>query len=161
MASKVALIKRGICGFITKVELAAAHGAIAAVIYNSPAFGTNYTGPDLGAPEPEDIIPVVITPQEVGVAWKNRIVAGEQLTVTLDIAASHEDRVVNNVIAETKIGDPNNVIFLGAHLDSVRAGPGINDDGSGTTALMEIMESFTKYVGFANKVRFGWWGAEE
>ena len=30
-----------------------------------------------------------------------------------------------NVLAESKDGDPNNVVMVGAHLDSVNAGPGI------------------------------------
>jgi aminopeptidase Y len=51
--------------------------------------------------------------------------------------------------------------MLGAHLDSVQQGPGINDDGSGSAALLELMGSFKKYKGFKNKVRFAWWGAEE
>ncbi|OAA55757.1 aminopeptidase Y [Cordyceps fumosorosea ARSEF 2679] len=66
-----------------------------------------------------------------------------------------------NIIAETKLGDPNNVVMLGAHLDGVRAGPGINDDGSGSAAILEIATSLKNYTGLKNKIRFGWWGAEE
>jgi aminopeptidase S len=36
-----------------------------------------------------------------------------------------------NVIAQTRTGDPNHVVMIGAHLDSVEDGPGIVDDGSG------------------------------
>ena len=66
-----------------------------------------------------------------------------------------------NVIAETS-GDPNNVVLVGAHLDSVAAGPGINDNGSGSAAILEIAEQF-KRLGLRprNQVRFVWWGAEE
>ena len=42
-----------------------------------------------------------------------------------------------NVLAETPGGDPNNVVMAGAHLDSVDAGPGINDNGSGWAAMLE------------------------
>ena len=45
-----------------------------------------------------------------------------------------------NVIAETRGGDPNKVVVVGAHLDSVGTGPGINDNGSGSAALLEIAE---------------------
>ncbi len=130
-------------------------------MYNSPQSGTNYTGPDIGTPEPEEIVPVVIPTLETGQAWKARLLSGETLTVTIGVNASFEHRVVENIIAETKQGNPNSVVMLGAHLDSVKAGPGVNDDGSGSSALMELVESFSKYVGFANKVRFGWWAAEE
>ena len=45
-----------------------------------------------------------------------------------------------NVIAETPGGDPNNVVVVGAHLDSVSRGPGINDNGSGSAAILEVAE---------------------
>jgi len=51
--------------------------------------------------------------------------------------------------------------MLGAHLDSVAAGPGINDDGSGVTALLEIMSGFAEHTGYKGKVRFAFWAAEE
>jgi Zn-dependent M28 family amino/carboxypeptidase len=50
--------------------------------------------------------------------------------------------------------------MAGAHLDSVSAGPGINDNGSGSAALIEVAEQMAK-VNPRNKVRFAWWGAEE
>ncbi len=65
-----------------------------------------------------------------------------------------------NVLAESRDGDPNNVIMAGAHLDSVNAGPGINDNGSGSAAILEVAEQMAK-VKPRNKVRFAWWGAEE
>jgi aminopeptidase Y len=67
---------------------------------------------------------------------------------------------VNNVLAETPGGDPNNVIMVGAHLDSVQEGPGINDNGSGSAAILETALQMAK-VSPRNKVRFAWWGAEE
>jgi aminopeptidase Y len=66
----------------------------------------------------------------------------------------------SNVLAESVGGDPNNVIVVGAHLDSVNAGPGINDNGSGSAAILEAAEQMAK-VKPRNKVRFAWWGAEE
>ena len=66
----------------------------------------------------------------------------------------------SNVIAETRDGDPNNVIVVGAHLDSVGVGPGINDNGSGSATILEIAEQIRK-VKPRNKVRFIWFGAEE
>jgi aminopeptidase Y len=66
----------------------------------------------------------------------------------------------SNVLAESVSGDPNNVVMAGAHLDSVNAGPGINDNGSGSAAILEVAEQMHKVKPF-NKVRFAWWGAEE
>ena len=50
----------------------------------------------------------------------------------------------SNVIAETPDGDPDNVIVVGAHLDSVGVGPGINDNGSGSATILEIAEQVRK-----------------
>jgi aminopeptidase Y len=72
-----------------------------------------------------------------------------------------EKKTVNNVFVETSEGDPESVIMLGGHLDSVPMGPGINDDGSGVTALLEIMGGFAEHTGYKGKVRFAFWAAEE
>ena len=50
--------------------------------------------------------------------------------------------------------------MAGAHLDSVNAGPGINDNGSGSAALLEVAENLGK-VKPQNTLRLAWWGAEE
>ncbi|WP_204018652.1 M28 family metallopeptidase, partial [Sphaerimonospora thailandensis] len=67
-----------------------------------------------------------------------------------------------NVIADWPGGDPNDVLMLGAHLDSVTAGPGINDNGSGSAGILEVALEVAR-SGFTpgKHLRFGWWGAEE
>ncbi|KAJ4175304.1 Aminopeptidase Y, partial [Fusarium falciforme] len=65
-----------------------------------------------------------------------------------------------NIIADTKHGDPDNIVALGAHSDSVEEGPGINDDGSGTISLLNVAKQLTHFK-INNKVRFAWWAAEE
>ncbi|GIH91117.1 M28 family peptidase [Planobispora siamensis] len=68
-----------------------------------------------------------------------------------------------NVIAEwTRAGDANDVLMVGAHLDSVSAGPGINDNGSGSAAILETaLEVARQNLAPAKRLRFAWWGAEE
>ncbi|ADD41307.1 M28 family peptidase [Stackebrandtia nassauensis] len=67
-----------------------------------------------------------------------------------------------NVIAEWPVGNPNDVVFLGAHLDGVRAGAGINDNGSGSSAVLETALAVARDNAQPTKrLRFGWWGAEE
>ncbi|MEO3875661.1 M28 family peptidase [Nonomuraea sp. B12E4] len=67
-----------------------------------------------------------------------------------------------NVIADWPGGDPNDVLMIGAHLDSVTAGPGINDNGSGSAAILETaLEVSRQALQPAKHLRFAWWGAEE
>ena len=76
------------------------------------------------------------------------------------VVRPNETRTDVNVIAELPGKNRNNVVMAGAHLDSVPAGPGINDDGSGSAALLETALMMAK-VTPDNTVRFAWWGAEE
>ena len=78
--------------------------------------------------------------------------------MTVDYEA--EQRAAYNVLAETDHGNGHNVVMAGSHLDSVQEGAGINDNGSGSAALLETAIQMAK-VKPANKVRFAWWGAEE
>ena len=66
----------------------------------------------------------------------------------------------SNVIAEKAGANRDNVVMAGAHLDSVLAGPGINDNGSGSAAILEVAQQIAK-VDTQNTLRFAWWGAEE
>ncbi|MGK5673528.1 M28 family metallopeptidase [Micromonospora sp. URMC 106] len=67
-----------------------------------------------------------------------------------------------NLIADWPGGDPNQVVMTGAHLDSVSAGPGINDNGSGSAAILETALAVARSGLTPTKhLRFGWWGAEE
>ena len=67
-----------------------------------------------------------------------------------------------NLIAEWPQGDASQVIMLGAHLDSVSAGPGINDNGSGSASILEVALTLARTnPAMAKRVRFGWWADEE
>ncbi len=67
-----------------------------------------------------------------------------------------------NLIADWPGGDPNQVVMAGSHLDSVSSGPGINDNGSGSAAILEAALAVAR-TGYqpSKHLRFGWWGAEE
>ncbi|MCF6467648.1 M20/M25/M40 family metallo-hydrolase [Nonomuraea sp. MG754425] len=67
-----------------------------------------------------------------------------------------------NLIADWPGGDANQVIMSGAHLDGVAAGPGINDNGSGSANLLEVALTLAqRNPTLAKHVRFGWWTDEE
>ncbi|MYS54149.1 M28 family peptidase, partial [Streptomyces sp. SID6013] len=67
-----------------------------------------------------------------------------------------------NLIAEWPHGDAGNVSMFGAHLDSVSAGPGMNDNGSGSAALLENALTLAQQnPTMKGRVRFAWWTDEE
>lgn len=154
---KVALVKRGGCTFAVKQANAAAAGAVGAVIYNNTAGSLNGTlgDPNLGK------IPTGGVTQADGEKLAADAAAGP-VEVTLDIRQFRENRKTYNVIAETRGGDANNTVFLGAHLDSVAAGPGINDNGSGSAGILQVAQRLaSSQTKIKNKVKFAWWSAEE
>ncbi|KAJ4255983.1 hypothetical protein NW762_009057 [Fusarium torreyae] len=159
---KVVLVERGLCPdgttFAGKVKPAAAAGAEVVVIYNSDE--AKLTAGTLSNPNPKEYVPTGLIDQEPGQALKAKLDAGEKIEVFVKIIQKIEERTTQNVFAETKGGDGENVVVLGAHLDSVQAGPGINDDGSGTSLILENAKAL-QHFSTKLKVRFGWWGAEE
>ncbi len=151
-AGNIALISRGTCTFALKATNAFNAGAAGVVIYNNIAGTLNGT---LGSTFTLDISVTAVT-QEVGQA----LAAIPGLVMRLKTDTFRGEATTSNVFAETPGGDPNNVVMVGAHLDSVNAGPGIQDNGSGSAAILEVAEAMAK-VKPVNKVRFAWWGAEE
>jgi Zn-dependent M28 family amino/carboxypeptidase len=153
----IALISRGECSFAQKSLAASAAGATAAIVYNNvPEEPLNGT---LGDPNQEGYVPTGGISQEDGEALLAAMEDGA-VTVTLNIQTVSEERTTYNVIAETEGGRDNKVVMAGAHLDSVPEGPGINDNASGSAALLEIAEQMADEEP-RNTVRFAWWGAEE
>ncbi|EST30271.1 hypothetical protein N566_21650 [Streptomycetaceae bacterium MP113-05] len=67
-----------------------------------------------------------------------------------------------NLIADWPGGNPDEVLMAGAHLDSVSAGSGINDNGSGSAGILEVALEVSRQDLQPDKhLRFAWWGAEE
>ncbi|MFD9305034.1 M28 family peptidase [Streptomyces sp. NPDC060048] len=68
----------------------------------------------------------------------------------------------NNLIADWPGGPADQTVMFGAHLDSVSAGPGINDNGSGSSTLLEnALVLAQKNPTMTKHVRFAWWTDEE
>jgi Zn-dependent M28 family amino/carboxypeptidase len=157
----VALIQRGTCTFGVKAANAEAAGYDAAIIFNEGQEGRQelLTG-TLGDPVG---IPVVGISYEDGVALSETAGATVRVTTETEVDLNRE---TSNVIADLPGKTKNNdqVVVVGAHLDSVAAGPGINDNGSGTAINLEIARQYVK-TGLVKKaqrpVRFAFWGAEE
>ncbi|HWS35857.1 MAG TPA: M28 family peptidase, partial [Actinoplanes sp.] len=83
-------------------------------------------------------------------------------TVTVQTCTTCTGGAAKNIIADWPGGDTANTYMFGAHSDGVSAGPGINDDGSGTATLLEAaLVLAANNPTMTNHVRFGWWAGEE
>ncbi|MCW7538080.1 M28 family metallopeptidase [Aquabacterium sp. A7-Y] len=151
-AGRIALIKRGTCPFGDKATNAANAGAAGVVIYNDKAGDLAGT---LGDTFTADI-PVVAVSQEIG----DTLAATAGLSLKIVTQTTRETRTTYNLIAESSGGDPEKVVMVGAHLDSVHDGAGINDNGTGSAAILETAVQMAK-VTPRNKLRFALWGGEE
>ncbi|GAA3564758.1 aminopeptidase PaaP [Microlunatus spumicola] len=160
----VALVQRGTCDFAVKVANATAAGYDAVIIFNEGQPGRDelLTGVTLGGPVE---VPVV----GVSFATGNALVAeaGDgPVSVRVTTSTRSETLKTKNILADTPKGKTGTTVVVGAHLDSVLEGPGINDNGSGSSTILEIAEQMKK-LGYTKKgklqrqVRFAFWGAEE
>jgi len=111
---KIVLVERGACatggtlaGRIRPAKLA---GASNVIIYNNSPV--KVTGGTLSAPDPEGFVSSGFINQVDGVALKGRLLAGEQITAYFQQTQLIETRTTQNVFAETKCGDPDNVIIV-------------------------------------------------
>ncbi|HEY6416590.1 MAG TPA: M28 family peptidase, partial [Acidimicrobiales bacterium] len=160
-AGNIALLQRGTCTFELKAENAAAAGAVGIVIFNqgnTDAEDRNNIPAVTLTANNESGIPVLGTTYALGETLAGLVPGG--LTMRVFANTLRQIETTFNVLAETSSGNDNNVVMVGAHLDSVFAGPGINDTGSGSAAILEVAEQMKK-VKPTNTVRFAWWGAEE
>ncbi|RKP32596.1 Zn-dependent exopeptidase [Metschnikowia bicuspidata] len=156
-AGNIVLVARGECSFGNKLVNAGKAGAAGVVIYDkeAPLHAT------LGYPTGDEVPTVSISTEDaakyIDALMKN---PNRKFETTLYVDSYVKVVKTCNIIAETRSGDHNNVVSLGAHSDSVAEGPGINDDGSGTISLLEVALQLTKFK-VNNAVRFAWWAAEE
>ncbi len=158
-AGAIALVHRGTCPFAQKAVNAEAAGAAGVVVANAgeadPETPLNGTLGEAGIVD----IPVVGVSQAAG----EQIAAaadGGEFSLNVDVLA--EQRTTWNILADSPTGDPARTVVVGAHLDSVGEGAGINDNGSGTATILEIAEEMSE-LGVQNRqrIRFAFWGAEE
>jgi hypothetical protein len=164
-ANDIALVQRGTCFFGTKAFYAEQAGAEAVIIFNQGntpdrealivADATSVDPPIPGAPGPVTHgIPVV------GASFADGVALSRPGSTAFVEVLPAETRTDYSVIAELPGKDPDNVVMAGAHLDSVTEGPGINDNGSGSAA---ILETALLLAGShpENTLRFAWWAGEE
>lgn len=161
-AGSIALVQRGTCTFRIKATNALEAGAVGVIVFNEGNPNrTALLGGTMNAPRFS--LPVVGISFALGNTLRNGVLngpTGVQMRLRADTIA--ENRMTRNVIAETPGGNPNNVVVVGAHLDSVSRGPGINDNASGSATILEVAKVFARQERDPrNKLRFIWYSAEE
>jgi Zn-dependent M28 family amino/carboxypeptidase len=160
VAGSIALLQRGTCDFGTKVANAVAAGAVAAIVFNQ---GNEVPGDDrfgvlngtLGTVQ--STIPAVGTSFAIGESLAG--VTGLTARVAVDATLTTIESF--NVLADSD-GRAKRTVVVGAHLDSVDEGPGINDNGTGVAAILETAIQLAETgEDPRNLVRFAFWGGEE
>lgn len=149
----VVLVDRGTCPFGDKEVAAAQRGAVALIVADTT--DDDGSGATLGG-RTNVTIPAVIVGKTAG----QRLRAQPGAT-SISINAGIRTVRTHNVVAQTKTGSTHDVVAVGAHLDSVPAGPGINDDGSGVAAVLQTALQMGSSPPIRHAVRFGFWAAEE
>ena len=157
----IALIQRGTCFFRVKVDNAAAAGAAAVIVFNQGNVDPNddRLGVVFGTLDPPvAAIPAVGTTFAIGEA----LATTTGLVMRVAVDATLKSTTTFNVLADTPSGRADRTVLVGAHLDSVAEGPGINDNGSGSAAILETALQMAELgIEPTNRVRFAFWGGEE
>ena len=156
MTNAIAVVDDTGCSIVDKQNTAVAEGALGVLVVSKPGANGSPRGLFTPGYYRALTVPVAVIDADADAALR-RTEAPVQLTLDAE-AAMVKSR---NVLAQTKTGDPHNVVVAGAHLDSVAKSPGINDDGTGVAALLATAAALGGRPQITNAVRFGFWGAEE
>ena len=162
IAGNIALLQRGGCPYFIKAQNAQDAGASAIVIFNegNPArrrievlpgsfFGTGVS------------IPAISASFKAGNELATFLSSGP-VELSIAVSALLETRSSENIIADVGGDGSGKTLVVGAHLDSVSEGPGINDNGSGVAMLLGLASDLHRRLASSkNRVRFAFWGAEE
>ena len=173
----IALMEGGSCSLTQKIQNAATAGASAALIFND---GANVPKADISTYTGGSVLPFKMGTTDVSVTSANASnpsIPAIFLTYRKGVSLYHESlkhqikisgsvdigpnpqQTSYNVIADLPGGDPNNILVVDAHLDSIY-GAGIDDNATGSAAILDIAEMMS-HTHPLNHIRFIWFGAEE
>ena len=154
----IALLQRGSCAFQIKVDRAVAAGAAGVLIFNEGQTGRRDLFYGTLEEEAGNEVPVFALSYNTGLELLE-LSPETEITMTADFSRIEVPSV--NIFAETS-GNSDRAVVVGAHLDSVPDGPGINDNGSGIAMLLEMATQVAASDWEPeNQIRFAFWGAEE
>ena len=162
------------CDPCEKLVHAIKQGASAAIFINTPGNQEGYPHPL--PPRPGRCgryskyryemkkIGIVSLSDDAAFDFLTKFAIEPKMKASVKVISAYRDFTTKNIIATSVAGNPNDIVLFGSHLDSVPAGPGINDDGSGAAATLELARAFA-LSSLAEttipKIRFAWWTGEE
>ncbi len=170
-SGSIALLERSACSYDTQVGNAASAGASAVVLYNRPEIhgseeNTSWApGSNDGSAFPARLtrpaaVPVIgLASYPVGAELLEKYNSGDAPLLRLDVRTQVRSGVDYNLIADSIFGDPNHVVVIDAHLDSIY-GAGMLDNASGSTTILEIARNLAN-TPTRNRLRYIWFGGEE
>jgi hypothetical protein len=144
------------CSVVDKQNAAVAEGAVGLIVVSAPGTSGRPAGLFTPGYYEQLSIPVGVIDNDADAALRRT-----NAPVRLVLDNKPVMKKVRNILAQTKSGDTENVVVVGAHLDSAPKSPGINDDGSGVAALLETAAALGSQPRITNAVRFAFWGSEE
>jgi hypothetical protein len=170
-AGAIVLVQRGVCTFEEKITFASDAGAGAVFVYNNARPAEEGVGPtdqltNVGSGDRnEDNAPAATLPQASGETLSALIDAapvGTPIEGTAEIEKQFLVGRTFNIIADSIAGDPADTVVIGAHLDGVPEGPGVNDNASGSAAILALAEKIAASdVPNDKRIRLALWSAEE
>ena len=139
-------------------------GAAAVLRPNQGEHGTIFV---LGRDRGDDVVPSVVLASEHYNMLVRMTLAGRPPTLRMEVGARYHEDDTNsyNVIAEIPGTDPelrDEIVLLGAHLDSWHSATGATDNADGSAEVMEAMR-ILRAIGAQPRrtIRVALWGGEE
>jgi Zn-dependent M28 family amino/carboxypeptidase len=144
------------CSVVDKQATAVAQGAAGLLVVSTTATGGSPAGLFTPGYYQRLTIPVGVISSDADAALRRT-----NAPVRLVLDSKPLMVKSRNVVAQTKTGNTQNVVVVGAHLDSGPRSPGINDNGSGVAAVLQTATALGSQPRITNAVRFAFWGAQE
>ncbi|CAF3336383.1 unnamed protein product [Rotaria sp. Silwood2] len=164
----IVLVKRGVCTFPDKTQLAEKYRAKGLLMYNDGAASDRFQTVRYVRSHLNATIPGYFLSYYLGMKLVNAI-SNSSTNTSIKMIFDVSDAEIGNICADTPTGNKAATIVVGAHSDGVLDGSGINDNGSGSVGILVLALNLARlfemtslnYAQFLYRVRFCWWGAEE
>jgi Zn-dependent M28 family amino/carboxypeptidase len=154
MTGAIAVVDDTGCSVVVKQNTAVAQGAVGLLVVST------------AKPSPAGLFTEGYYQQlkvPVGIIEKTADAALLRTSAPIKLTLDGKSELIKsrNLVAQTKTGSTSDVVVAGAHLDSIRGGPGINSNGTGVAALLETALQLGSSPQVHNAVRFAFWGGGE